>query len=76
MPTMADNTTSIDQTKIFNEKLNGRLAMLGLMGFLSEAVTPGSVPGLKGLVQGYDGNVMAPFAPGFTFADFGANLAP
>lgn len=37
---MADNTTSIDQTKIFNEKLNGRLAMLGLaIGLVTEALT-------------------------------------
>ena len=37
---MADNTTSIDQTKIFNEKLDGRLAMLGLaIGLVTEALT-------------------------------------
>ena len=44
---------------------NGRLAMLGLFGFLSEATIPGSVPALKGLIKGYDGEVMAPFAPEF-----------
>ena len=37
---MADNTKTIDQTKVFNEKLNGRLAMLGLtIGLVTEALT-------------------------------------
>jgi len=41
---------------------NGRLAMIGLFGFLSEATVPGSVPLLKGLIPTYAGEVMAPFA--------------
>merc|ERR1712183_671674 len=41
---------------------NGRLAMIGLMGFISEAKVPGSVPALTGLVKAYDGDVMVPFA--------------
>uniref|UniRef100_A0A7S3BE27 Light harvesting protein n=1 Tax=Haptolina ericina TaxID=156174 RepID=A0A7S3BE27_9EUKA len=42
---------------------NGRLAMIGLFGFLSEATVPGSVPFLKGgLIPEYTGEVMAPFA--------------
>jgi len=44
---------------------NGRLAMLGLMGFLSESAVPGSVPALSGLIKPYDGNVMAPFDANF-----------
>ena len=37
---MAENTKTIDQTKVFNEKLNGRLAMLGLtIGLVTEAIT-------------------------------------
>jgi hypothetical protein len=40
---------------------NGRLAMLGLMGFVAEASAPGSVPALTGLVKNYDGEVMGPF---------------
>ena len=41
---------------------NGRLAMLGLFGFLSEGAVPGSVPFLKGVIAPYAGEVMAPFA--------------
>ena len=40
---------------------NGRLAMLGLFGFLAEAKVPGSVPALSGIIPPYDGEVMAPF---------------
>jgi len=41
---------------------NGRLAMLGIFAFLSEAKVPGSVPALKGLIPPYAGEPMAPFA--------------
>jgi len=41
---------------------NGRLAMLGIMAFVSEAKVPGAVPALKGLVAPYAGEPMAPFA--------------
>lgn len=40
---------------------NGRLAMWGILGFLAEGELPGSVPALKGVIQPYDGEVMAPF---------------
>jgi len=43
---------------------NGRLAMLGIMGFLAESKVPGSVPALSGIVKPYAGEVMAPFAAG------------
>jgi len=40
---------------------NGRLAMLGIFGFLSEAKIQGAVPSL-GFIPHYDGEVMAPLA--------------
>jgi len=39
---------------------NGRLAMIGIMGFISEARVPGSVPALEGLVKPFAGDIMAP----------------
>jgi len=52
---------------------NGRLAMLGIFGFLSEEVAPGSVPALGGLLHGmtYDGEVMAPFTTNVIGEPFG-----
>jgi len=39
---------------------NGRLAMIGIMGFMAEAKVPGSVPALTGLIKPFAGDVMAP----------------
>jgi hypothetical protein len=41
---------------------NGRLAMIGILGFLSEGKVEGSVPALKGIIPPYAGEPMAPFA--------------
>merc|ERR1719384_1144282 len=41
---------------------NGRLAQLGIFGFLCAQTIPGSVPALSGIVKPYDGEVMAPFS--------------
>ena len=40
---------------------NGRLAQLGIFGFLCAQTIPGSVPALEGIVKPYAGEVMAPF---------------
>merc|ERR1719337_49784 len=47
--------------KLAAETNNGRLAMIGIMGFLAESKVSGSVPALTGIVKPYDGDVMAPF---------------
>lgn len=44
---------------------NGRLAQLGIIGFLCEQKIPGSVPLLSGIVKPYAGEVMAPFEVNF-----------
>merc|ERR1711957_190452 len=50
---------------------NGRLAMLGIFGFLSAQTIPGSVPVLSGIVQPYSGEVMAPFSENILGMPFG-----
>merc|ERR1719203_128013 len=47
---------------LITELNNGRAAMFGILGFISEQRVEGSVPLLKGLVAHYDGETMAPFA--------------
>ena len=36
--------------------------MLGIMSFVAAAKVPGSIPVLSGILKGYTGEVMAPFA--------------
>merc|ERR1712188_249129 len=50
------------------ELQNGRLAMIGIMGFLAASSVPGSVPFLAN-IEGYPqyaGNVMVPFSNDFS----------
>merc|ERR1719217_1800080 len=49
------------QSLLVTEINNGRLAMLGIFGFLSEQKIEGSVPLLKGVVSAYAGDPMVPF---------------
>jgi hypothetical protein len=49
------------QTRLLAEINNGRLAMIGIMGFLAEGKVPGSVPALVGKIPQYAGEVMQPF---------------
>jgi hypothetical protein len=60
---MRDN---LKERRLLCEINNGRLAMIGITGFLSEQLLPGSVPVLRGIVVPYTGNIMAPFEADFT----------
>lgn len=55
------------ERRLLMEINNGRLAMLGIFGFLAADAVPGSVPALAGLAIPYDGNVMVPFAADGSF---------
>lgn len=39
---------------------NGRLAMIGFFSLMCEHKIPGSIPYLRGAIQPYEGNFMAP----------------
>ena len=55
------------QRRLLMEVNNGRLAMLGIFGFLSAQTVPGSVPLLTNIVKPYSGEIMAPLAPQWHF---------
>jgi len=55
------------QKRLIMEINNGRLAMIGIMGFLAADAVPGSVPALESFAIPYSGNVMAPFGSEFSF---------
>lgn len=77
VPDLYDPADNIRKNKQFTEEKkaagrlaeinNGRLAMLGIMGFLAADKVPGAVPLLNDIAQAYDGNTMIPFATDFTF---------
>merc|ERR1712216_808886 len=58
--------------KLNIEVNNGRLAMIGLFGFIAESKVEGSVPALTGLIKHYDGDIMGPFSA----ADSGLGYVP
>jgi len=45
---------------LLTEINNGRLAQIGIMGFIAESKVPGAVPALEGLIKPFAGDVMAP----------------
>jgi len=51
--------------RLVMEVNNGRLAMIGIFGFMAADAVPGSVPALSGIAIPYDGDIMAPFASDF-----------
>merc|ERR1719461_1416114 len=64
---LSKNATPEKKAKgLLAEVNNGRLAMIGLMGFLAETKVPGSVPGLASVgIKPYAGEIMAPFDANF-----------
>merc|ERR1719273_815171 len=61
---MSDETK---EKRLQMEINNGRLAMLGIFGFLAADAVPGSVPVLKDIAIPYDGDVMVPFQGQFSY---------
>ncbi|CAJ1943056.1 unnamed protein product [Cylindrotheca closterium] len=59
------------ERRLLAELNNGRLAQLGIFGFLCEQTIPGSVPILSGVVPPYSGEVMAPFTTNYLGQPFG-----
>jgi len=55
------------ERRLTAELNNGRLAMLGIFGFLSADTVPGSVPALSGIAIPYSGEVMQPFEGQFSY---------
>jgi len=56
------------EKRLLMELNNGRLAMIGIFGFLAADSVPGSVPALKDIAMQYDGNVMIPFSGDFSLS--------
>ena len=55
------------ERRLIAELNNGRLAQLGIFGFLCADKIPGSVPALSDIAQSYAGNPMVPFEGQFTY---------
>jgi len=64
-------SADVSERRLLIEINNGRLAMLGIFGFLCEQTIAGSVPILSGIVQPYSGEVMAPFTSNYLGQPFG-----
>ena len=55
------------ERRLVAELNNGRLAQLGIFGFLCADKIPGSVPALNGIAIPYEGDPMIPFEGQFTY---------
>lgn len=55
------------EKRLTAELNNGRLAQLGIFGFLCADKIPGSVPLLNDIAIHYDGNPMVPFEGQFSY---------
>jgi len=60
------------EERLIKELNNGRLAMIGIFGFLVADAIPGSVPLLESIAKSYEGNIMVPFSSDFSFTADGA----
>jgi len=67
-----DQTEEQKARRLFAEINNGRLAMIGLFSLLLASKSDQAVPILNGFIKKYDGDIMAPFTPGFSVASLGA----
>jgi len=61
-------TEAQKEKRLIMEINNGRLAMIGVFGFLCAQTIPGSVPALANVVKPYAGDVMIPFSGDFSLA--------
>lgn len=55
----------VKDKRLVMEVNNGRLAMIGIFGFMAADAVPGSVPALNNIAIPYDGDIMAPFEANF-----------
>lgn len=55
------------ERRLIAELNNGRLAQIGILGFLSADKVAGSVPLLEPIATPYSGEVMAPLAADFSY---------
>ena len=56
----AKNSPEKKAKGLLTEINNGRLAMIGIMGFVAESKVPGAVPAISGMIKPFAGDVMAP----------------
>lgn len=65
----AKMSDDVKEKRLIREINNGRLAMIGIFGFLSADKVEGSVPALSKIAIPYGGDPMIPFEGQFSYAD-------